>query len=53
MVDAICWRPSDLRLRGDGRSQHGMPSLFIAWLGMAGGIIAVYVALFIFQAVTS
>ena len=53
VVDAICWRPSDLRLRGDGRSRHGTASLVAAWALMAGSILAVYAALGVFQWVKS
>ena len=49
VVDSICWRPSDLKLRGDGRSAHGTRSLTIAWALMAGSILAVYAALGVFQ----
>lgn len=49
VVDSICWRPSDLRLRGDGRSSRGMTSLVAAWALMVGGILAVYAALGVFQ----
>jgi solute:Na+ symporter, SSS family len=50
VVDEICWRPADLRLRAaDTRSSHGMLSLVLAWALMAGSILTVYVLLGVFQ----
>ncbi len=49
VVDEICWRPSDLRLRENGRGSHKMGNLVIAWALMAGSILGVYAVLAIFQ----
>ena len=49
IVDDICWKPSDMKLRGDGRSPHGTKSLVILWFFMVFAILSVYAALFIFQ----
>ena len=49
VVDNICWRISDLKLRGDGRSPHGTRSLAIFWFFMVVSIISVYIALFVLQ----
>ncbi len=49
VVDNICWRLSDLKLRGDGRSPHGNKSLVISWFFMVVSILSVYTALFILQ----
>jgi len=49
VVNSICWRISDLKLRGDGRSPHGTKSLAVFWFFMVTSIISVYVALFILQ----
>ncbi len=49
VVNSICWRISDLKLRGDGRSPHGTRSLAVFWFFMVASIISVYIALFILQ----
>ena len=49
VVDEICWQPSDLRLRENGRGPHKMGNLVVAWALMAGSILGVYAALGIFQ----
>ncbi|HUU30412.1 MAG TPA: sodium/solute symporter [archaeon] len=49
VVDKICWRPSDMRLRGDGRSPHKLGTLAVAWVGMVVCILGIYAALGIFQ----
>ncbi len=49
VVNTICWRPSDLKLRGDGLSTHGTTSLVVFWFFMVASIISVYAALFILQ----
>ena len=49
VVNKICWRISDLKLRGDGRSPHGTKSIAILWFFMVASIISVYTALFILQ----
>ncbi len=49
VVDNICWRISDLKLRGDGRSPHGTRSLAIFWFFMVVSIVSVYIALFVLQ----
>jgi SSS family solute:Na+ symporter len=49
IVNDICWRPSDMKLRGDGRSPHGTKSLVIFWFFMVVSILSVYATLFYFQ----
>ena len=49
VVNKICWRISDLKLRGDKKSPHGTKSLALFWFFMVAFIVCVYIALFIFQ----
>jgi len=49
VVDSICWRISDLKLRGDGKSEHGTLSLAVFWFFMVASIVSVYIALFVLQ----
>ncbi|MFC1538330.1 SLC5 family protein [Candidatus Latescibacterota bacterium] len=49
VVNSICWRISDLKLRGDGRSSHGTGSLAFFWFFMVVSIMSVYAALFFLQ----
>ncbi len=49
IVDSICWKFSDLKLRGDGRSAGSTKSLAIFWFFMVMSIVSVYISLFILQ----
>jgi SSS family solute:Na+ symporter len=49
VVNAICWRLSDLRLRDDSGSAHRTKGLAVFWFFMVASIISVYIALFILQ----